>query len=41
MGQVRSKLKSSKTLIGPFPPFQTEDAGESPYSFFEVVSGSA
>lgn len=34
MDQVRSKLISSKTLVGPFPPFHPEDAGESPHLLF-------
>lgn len=34
MDQVRSKLKSSKTLVGPFSPFHIEDADESPYLLF-------
>lgn len=34
MEQIRKKIRSSKTLAGPFPPFHTEAAEEYPHELF-------
>ncbi|GIP31019.1 pyridoxal 5'-phosphate synthase [Paenibacillus sp. J2TS4] len=34
MEQIRKKIRSSKTLAGPFPPFHTDAAGEYPHELF-------
>ncbi|WP_119792112.1 hypothetical protein [Paenibacillus thiaminolyticus] len=34
MEQIRQKIRSSKTLAGPFPPFHADDASEYPHDLF-------